>query len=248
MNKKKIAISIDTSILNLVDSYIDNSTIRSRSQAIEFLIKKSLKERPVNEAVLLIHPDRVDTLLKKFMNSTLLETHVEFLIKNNIKKLFIVTRVNNELKNIVANFNKIKIILINQEEAKGTANAIQLLKNDINGNFIVLNGDTYNHFDLNGMVKKHLDSDKLVTIGLISSTEPQKFGSVSLSGDLIVEFKEKVESQSNIINAGIYVFNKNIFNYLKGNMKSLEKELFPILAKKKELQGFFTHGNYYHSG
>ena len=47
MKKKKIAISVDEPLLDIVDSYIDNTTIRSRSQSIEALIKQAIKQKPI---------------------------------------------------------------------------------------------------------------------------------------------------------------------------------------------------------
>ena len=54
MTKSKIAISVDNSLLKLVDSKVDRSVIRSRSQAIEFFLKKGLQEQSVSIAVLLL--------------------------------------------------------------------------------------------------------------------------------------------------------------------------------------------------
>ncbi|MBS3108087.1 NDP-sugar synthase, partial [Candidatus Woesearchaeota archaeon] len=66
--------------------------------------------------------------------------------------------------------------------------------------------------------------------------------------NMIVDFKEKEETGSNIINAGVYVFNKDVFNFFDKDVKSLERDLFPKLAKLNQLQGFFTKGEYYHAG
>ena len=52
---------------------------------------------------------------------------------------------------------------------------------------------------------------------------------------------------SNIVNAGIYVFKPEVFELLS-SCQSLEKDLFPKLARIKQLCGFFTHGEYRHLG
>ena len=83
-------------------------------------------------------------------------------------------------------------------------------------------------------------------MGLISSKTPQKRGSVTLDGNLVIDFKEKQVPSSNIINAGIYILKPEIFSLLK-NKKSLEHEIFPELAKQKQIQGFFTFGKFIHA-
>ena len=67
-----------------------------------------------------------------------------------------------------------------------------------------------------------------------------------LEGMNIIDFKEKQETKSNIINAGIYILKPKVFEYFNKNTKSIEKDIFQLLAKKKELQGFFTYGRFIH--
>ena len=73
MTKPKIAISLDKSLLNLVDSKVDGSVIRSRSQAMEFFLKKGLQEQSINTAVLLIKGEHQKNLLKKLKGKSLLK-------------------------------------------------------------------------------------------------------------------------------------------------------------------------------
>ncbi|MBI2576659.1 hypothetical protein HYV84_05580, partial [Candidatus Woesearchaeota archaeon] len=49
------------------------------------------------------------------------------------------------------------------------------------------------------------------------------------------------------VNAGIYIFKPEVFELFSG-AASLEKDLFPKLAKMKQLVGFFTRGAYLHVG
>jgi NDP-sugar pyrophosphorylase family protein len=58
-----------------------------------------------------------------------------------------------------------------------------------------------------------------------------------------VEFRNE-DSDSHIIDAGIYIFKPSIFKHLTG--KSFEKEVLPKLCKTNEVKGYFTHGKYLH--
>ena len=66
MKKPKIAISLDQSLLDQVDSKVDGSIIRSRSQAIEYFLRKGLKESSIDIAVLMIKGEHQKNSLKEW--------------------------------------------------------------------------------------------------------------------------------------------------------------------------------------
>ena len=92
MKKPKIAISLDKNLLDLVDSKVDGSVIRSRSQAIEFFLRKGLQEQSINAAVLLIKGEHQKNSLKKLKGKSLIKNQIEFFSKNGINNLYIVTQ------------------------------------------------------------------------------------------------------------------------------------------------------------
>lgn len=242
MKKRKIAISVDNSLLSLVDSKVDGSVIRSRSQAIEYFLKKGLKEDSITTAILLLKGTQQNVALKDFKGKSLIKNQIEFFSNNGIKKIYLITqKPSKELREELIDTN-VEII---EKDSKGNASALLALKGKIKSNFIVMSGDTYNNFDLIKMINKHLSLNKLATMGLMTREKPSAYGTAILDGDLIIDFQEKTKSlSSHIVNAGIYIFKPEIFELIQGN--SLEKELFPKLAKIKELVGFFTYGEYEH--
>ena len=99
------------------------------------------------------------------------------------------------------------------------------------------------------MIKKHNESNKLMTMGLMTRDKPSEYGSAILDGDLVIDFREKSEKkETHVVNAGIYIFKPEIFEFLDQNIVSLERDLFPKIARIKQLVGFFTHGEYMHLG
>lgn len=249
MKKPKVAISLDKSLLDLIDSKVDGYIIRSRSQAMEFFLRKGLQDQSINTAVLLIKGEHQGNLLKKIKGKSLIKNQIEFFSKNGINNVLIVTQ---HTKNINLLLNEISDAKINVEiiekEARGNAQVLQAIKSKINNSFIVMSGDIYNNFDLLKMIKKHLELDKMATMGLMTREKIHGYGTVILDGDLIVDFREKPkESSTNIVNAGIYVFKPEVFEMFD-NVNSLEKDLFSKLARMKQLIGFFTYGEYEHLG
>ena len=249
MKKPKIAISLDKSLLDLVDSKVDGSVIRSRSQAVEFFLRKGLQEQSINTAVLLIKGEHQSNLLKKLKGKSLIKNQIEFFAQHGINNLYIVTQHTKHINLLLNNISDAKInIEIIETNAKGNAQALQSIKDKIKNSFIAMSGDTYNNFDLLKMIKKHLELNKMATMGLMTREKIHGYGTAILDGDFIVDFREKPkQSSTNIVNAGIYIFKPEVFE-LFDNVNSLEKDLFPKLARLKQLIGFFTYGEYEHLG
>jgi len=247
MKKAKIAISVDNSLLKLVDSKVDGSIIRSRSQAIEYFLKKGLEEQSVKAAVLLLKGEHQFFSLKDVKGSSLIKNQIDFFYKYGIKTLYIVTQHTKNMNLLLKEISNSKInIEIIEKQARGNAEALKAIMEKMENSFIVMSGDTYNNFDLLKMIKKHLESEKLITMGLMTREKTSNYGIAILDGDLIVDFQEKPRHYStNIVNAGIYIFKPEVFE-LFDDVSSLEKDLFPKLAKIKQLIGFFTYGEYVH--
>ena len=245
--KPKIAISLDKSLLGLVDSKVDGNVIRSRSQAIEFFLRRGLQGQSINTAVLLIKGEHQGNMLKKLKGKTLIRNQIEFFSKYGISNIFIITQHTQGINLLLNEISGANInVEIVETNARGNAQALLAIKDKVKNNFIAMSGDIYNNFDLLKMAKKHADIDKLATMGLMTREKIAGYGTAILDGDFIVDFQEKPkQSSTNIVNAGIYIFKPEVFE-LFDNVNSLEKDLFSKLARMKQLVGFFTYGEYEH--
>ena len=247
MSKAKIAISLDNSLLKLLDSKVDGSVMRSRSQAIEYFLKKGLQEQSVNTAVLLLKGEHQAFALKNIKGASLIKRQIDFFSGYGIKKVCIITQHTKNINLLLSEISDAKInVEIIEKQAKGNADALKAVREKVDNSFIVMSGDTYNNFNLLKMIKKHMESEKIATMGLMTREKTSSYGTAILDGDLIVDFQEKPKHYStNIVNAGIYIFKPEIFELIE-KISSLEKELFPKLARTKQLVGFFTYGEYLH--
>lgn len=249
MKKPKIAISLDKPLLDLIDSKVDGNVIRSRSQAMEFFLRKGLREQSINTAVILLRGEHQAISLKNIKGKSLIKKQLDFFCQNNINNIFIITQHTKNMNLFLneANDSRLNIEII-EKDARGNANALESIKNKIKNSFVVMSGDTYNHFDLIKMAKKHLELDKMAIMGLMTREKTSGYGTAILDGDFIIDFQEKPKQIStNIVNAGIYIFKPEIFELFE-NVNSLEKDLFPKLARMRQLIGFFTYGDYEHFG
>ena len=187
-------------------------------------------------------------MLKDVNGKELITRHLEFFKSNGIKEVFIVTQHSPLINDVIDLTKELGIeVRVFEKEAKGNAEALGAIRDKLKKSFVVISGDTYNEFELKKMVKKHLENDKLMTLGLMTREKTAEYGNVVLDGDLVVDFKEKPkESVSNVVNAGIYVFKPEIFSLFDKNTVSLERDLFSKVAGIKQAVGFFTHGEYVH--
>jgi len=114
--------------------------------------------------------------------------------------------------------------------------------------FLVLNGDILTNLDYTELMKRHRTSKKATaTIALYRVEDPNRYGVAELAKDnRVLRFVEKPlrdKAPSNLINAGIYVLEPEIFDYIpSGRPVSIEREVFPRLAEEGKLYGYKFKG------
>jgi len=109
----------------------------------------------------------------------------------------------------------VKIEYVNQGEPRGTGHAINMVQKFVD-NFIVLCGDTiFGAQDIKKFIPKKS------SIGIVEVKHPDEYGIVETKENKLIKIYEKMDEPfSNVINAGVYHFNKNIFDYIKQTTKS----------------------------
>jgi len=122
----------------------------------------------------------------------------------------------------------VNIKYVTQEERLGTAHAIGTTANIMEGTFIILNGDIIVESQLiRDLIDKYKSTGAKSILTLTQVNDPSSFGVVELDGDKITNLIEKPapgETSSKWINAGIYLFDEDIFNAIKDTPKSLRGE------------------------
>jgi len=133
----------------------------------------------------------------------------------------------------------VKINYVNQGKAMGTAHAIGTVEPFVS-DCIVLCGDTiFGTNDIKQIAKKG------TKIGLVKIDNATEYGIVELKGKHVVKIYEKMDyPSSNVINAGIYHFNKHIFDSIRKTEKSSRGEFeitdsINILVSKEPMESVF---------
>jgi mannose-1-phosphate guanylyltransferase len=98
-----------------------------------------------------------------------------------------------------------------------------------------MNGDEITNLNIERLEEKHLESNPMATIAVSPMRSP--FGILEVEGDDIVGFHEKVLLENTLVSIGVYIFNRQILGYMP-ETGSIEKTVFPLLAKKRLLKAF----------
>lgn len=115
----------------------------------------------------------------------------------------------------------------------------------VDSTFVVANGDIVTDLPVADLVRAHREGGRHATIHLTPVPDPSAFGVVECNGDGAVRrFVEKPapgETDSNLINAGTYVFEPEVLDLIPVNARvSIERDTFPKLAAANQLGGYAT--------
>lgn len=150
-----------------------------------------------------------------------------------------------------------KIIISRENKPLGTGGALRLaaekIKSDV---FLALNGDTFCKFNFKKLTGFHAEKKADATILVAESHGQTDAGFIRVDKKMkITMFNEKKQFYPSFINAGVYVFNKEILNRIPcGKKYSLEEQFLPEIKNsyafvvKNRFLDIGTPDRYYKAG
>jgi mannose-1-phosphate guanylyltransferase len=131
-----------------------------------------------------------------------------------------------------------------EPQPMGTAGAYKYAEELIREPTVVFNGDILTDLDLKAVIREHTKRGATATIVLTPVENPRVYGLVETKDDgHVARFLEKpkaAEVTGNTINAGTYILEPNILDYIPaGENHSFEYGLFPNLLMRGE--NFYAH-------
>ena len=185
-------------------------------------------------------------LLFPILNKPLLDWTLERLAESGVEGATLAVKYMAEvlMQRYGTSTTVIKITYSKEKTPMRTGGAIKNAEELIGHNapFLVLNGDIFTTIDYKALLKKHEKSNATATIALYRVEDPSRYGTAKLAENgRITKFVEKAPKEkapSNLINAGIYVLDPKIFEYIPaGRPVSIEHEVFPRLAEEEKMYG-----------
>ncbi|MBS7626659.1 NTP transferase domain-containing protein [Candidatus Bathyarchaeota archaeon] len=259
--KKRFCMTLNSELMAKIDQLVDGSKFKNRSQTAELLIKIGLEEIQ-RERTALILCGGLGTRLRPLTYVTpkpmlpiagrpLLEYQIEYLKKYSFDRIILATGYLQE--QIIRYFSERKdigekIIYSFEKEPLDTGGALKNAAHLLREDFLTLNSDViFDSLDLGRLLEFHKSSGGLATVVLVKVREPSRYGLAELnSSNLITGFVEKPRTnpaEYAWINAGVYIISPKVLGMIRADRKvSLEKEIFPKLAKKRMVYGFKYNG------
>ena len=123
----------------------------------------------------------------------------------------------------------VSINYVNQKRILGTADAIASVKKHVNEDFLVVNGDLLSSSDaIKSVIKMHEKAKSIATLAAVKVEKPEQYGVLKVKDGRLTDIIEKPSSKtssSNLVNAGIYLFSIEIFDFIEQTKISKRGEL-----------------------
>ena len=183
-----------------------------------------------------------------FFNRPLMEYALQNLIKAGVDEVYVLVGYLKE--RIIEYFGDgsewgIEIHYSNKDNVKlGTAGATKKVVKHMDDTFLVVSSDVLTNLDLKALYDYHKKKKALATIALSEVDDPTQYGIAIIDSEgRIQQFKEKPRPEevfSNLVNAGIYVFEPEAFDLVpKAKNFDFSRDLFPrMLENDLALYGF----------
>jgi len=165
-----------------------------------------------------------------FANYFMHQSDVTFDLKNNKMKIH-------------RNFSEPwKVTLLDTGLNTMTGGRLLRVKNYIGEEpFMMTYGDGVADIKINDLVKFHKDKKQIATLTAVRPTG--RFGALKIDKDnKIISFEEKPDSDGSWVNAGFFVLQPEVFNYLTDDETVFERDPLENLAKNDQLNAFYHKG------
>jgi mannose-1-phosphate guanylyltransferase len=147
-----------------------------------------------------------------------------------------------------------EIVIVEETEPLGTGGAIANCREHLSGGtFCVINGDLITSLKVEEMLEFHKQNGGIATISLWEVEDPSRFGVADYKADTgkIMRFQEKPaieDAYSNLINAGTYILEQEIFDFMPDEAHSIERDIYEKIAETGALNGFPFEGMFVDAG
>jgi glucose-1-phosphate cytidylyltransferase len=131
--------------------------------------------------------------------------------------------------------------LVDTGQKTNTGGRVRRLEPWLSGQtFMVTYGDGVSNVDLQALLRFHRSHGRLATVTAVRP--PARFGSLVFDGDRVTEFAEKPQTGEGWINGGFLVLEPGVFQYLDGDLSSLEADAMERLTADAQLMAYRHDG------
>lgn len=185
----------------------------------------------------------------ELVGKPLMEYHIDLLKRYGIRDIFVtVSYLKDSIIEYFGNGEKfnVNIKYYEEKEPLGTVGGIKALENELGNDFLVIYGDVLVEMNLTRLINFHKSKKSAATLTLHPNNHPHDSDLIIMDRlDRITDFISKPHNDgknyANIVNAGIYVLNKQILNFMdRGKKADFGSDIFPTLVKQLPFYGYRT--------
>ncbi|MEN8151353.1 MAG: sugar phosphate nucleotidyltransferase [Planctomycetota bacterium] len=252
--KQRLTITLTPDLVRQIDRLIDKRTVRSRSHAIEMLLRRTLAPTVETAVLLAGGPGEADDVpaLTTIRGEALISLTIRHLMSAGIRS-FVILAGDNEaaIRQVLGEGSRpesrlaTRIHYVREDKPLGTAGALKQAEPLLAGGpFLMVHADVLTNIDIESFINFHMRENTLATIAVKPRQAERQYGKVLLEGNRILEFIEKGDNQGiSIVNTGVYLFRPEILSLIDADGPShLETDVFPRLAGMRELGAFLFQG------
>lgn len=190
-------------------------------------------------------------ILEHIINIFSSQSYTNFLIatgykKNLIEAYFKNFNISEDTYLLKNSSTSVKIQFVNTGLKTTTGGRLRRLADYLKNekDFMFTYGDGLANVNLKKLEIFHSRNKNLATVTAVRPLS--RYGVLKIKGRSVTSFKEKQAINNSWINGGFFIFNKNIFNYVKSDKTVLEGTPLETLVRKKKLNAF-KHNGFWHS-
>lgn len=249
--RERITITLRQDFLAQVDDYIGRGKARNRSHAIERILAAKFGDHNIRRAIILgggegvvvDAENRTSPLLARHNGRPLVEYHIEKLKSMGVEEVILaVGPFGEDVRAVVGDGSSYGVKVVYFVHGSGTASVLRQAQSMLTETFVMFNGHIIvDDIDFDDMLITHKNRKGLATVALTTVSDPGGYGQLVMRGTNVVNYVEKPgkkDTVSHMINAGIYVMEPAVCDLVESEEKSLERDVFPVLAQQGELSGY----------
>lgn len=149
---------------------------------------------------------------------------------------------NNKMEVHEQNAEPWKVTLVDTGESTLTGGRLKRVAKYLQNEkaFCFTYGDGVSNIDIKKEIEFHLGHGKLATV--VAVQPPGRYGSLSMSGDVVEGFLEKPKGDGGFINGGFFVLSPKVIDFISGDESSWEGDPLEKIARNRELMAFQHSG------
>ncbi|ADQ69361.1 Nucleoside-diphosphate-sugar pyrophosphorylase family protein [Halogeometricum borinquense DSM 11551] len=148
-------------------------------------------------------------------NRPVIDYVLDALVESGIERVVVVVgyRGDRIQTHLTAEYKGANIEFVQQPSRLGSGHALLQATGMVNGEFLVVNGDSIiNAAIVTSTLERYDSTDCAATVAVAHSDTPEEYGVVITNRGLIADIDEHpVEREGYVVNAGVYVFDESVF-------------------------------------